>query len=130
MPRGVKKIVAVKAQLVASNNVAYKEAAEDLDDSPPGAPTPALQHSLESLISLVSAAHYKLTGLVNTLQPFLPQHMFDDQEGSIGEEDGNFVGYSESGNGLSPTLIAVNKSLNELQRLNDRIDYVRNQVVL
>jgi len=93
-------------------------------------PTPPLEYSLDSLTNSIAAAHNTITQLTSVLQPFLQQHMFDDNEGQSADKADSDDYYAEHGSTLSPTLLSVNRAINEVTRLITRINYVRSNIVL
>jgi len=92
----------------------------------PIAPLPAFAEALQKLHDLISTSHRAVSELTQTLQPFLQTHVFDDgATADAGDTDRSTYGSS-----LSPTLSSVYASLNELDRLIIRLDYVQRNVVL
>jgi hypothetical protein len=92
-------------------------------------PTPPLEYSLDSLANSISDAHAAIQEFTKLLQPFLQQHMFDDSLGQEAAADSDGY-YAEHGSTLSPTLLSVNRAINEVNRLVTRINYVRSNIVL
>jgi len=89
----------------------------------------ALNTALTVLGTMIESAHNNVSDLRAALEPVLPIHMFGTADGTgCNESDSPYR--PTSGADLSPTLIAVNIQLNEIDRLITRINYIRQQLVL
>lgn len=88
---------------------------------------PPLESALHTLREEIGGAHSAVENLYCTLQPFLPRHLFEEKDG--GSEDTDELGYSENDSNLSPTVLEVRKALNEVLRLQHRLQFINCQVV-
>jgi hypothetical protein len=99
--------------------------------SEPGSSHPPVgpfEESLTKLDDLIRGSHLAVTYLTNTLQPFLQSHVFSDDAGAV-KADAD-PERSTVGSSLSPALSAMYSNLNELDRLINRLEYLRRVVVL
>jgi hypothetical protein len=99
--------------------------------SEPGSSHPPVgpfEESLTKLDDLIRGSHLAVTYLTNTLQPFLQNNVFEDSDGA--KADDGTEARQTVGSSLSPTLSAVYSSLNDLDRLINRLEYLRRVVVL
>jgi hypothetical protein len=84
--------------------------------------------ALKQLDQLIATGHGELLNLMNTLEPYLPRFLFEENNDKA--EADTSVYRPTVGSTLSPTQVALNISLDNLERLIDRIKYLRNQVIL
>jgi hypothetical protein len=91
-------------------------------------PVGPFEDSLTKLDDLIRGSHLAVTYLTNTLQPFLQNNVFEDSDGA--KADDGTEARQTVGSSLSPTLSAVYSSLNDLDRLINRLEYLRRVVVL
>ena len=121
MVANTKGIKAVPKAESAMNKALPPETAEDSSNY-------SLNAALTILGTMVQDAHNNVSDLRAALEPVLPVHMFEEAQAKMDSDCAEYR--PTSGADLSPTLIAVNIQLNEIDRLITRINYIRQQLVL
>lgn len=90
-----------------------------------------VEMSLSDLNQSISAANNEVTALLERLQPYLPQYLFQPEDECKGaDEDSEFELQPTSGSNLTPTQVSVHTALNELNQVRRRIRKLTNWVVI
>jgi hypothetical protein len=110
---------------VGGTRAFLNEPAQDEYASPVAAAP--LEYALTTLRSEVAGAHAAVENLYSRLEPFLPRHLFEDK--GEGVSSGQPDMYSEHDPNMSSTVLEIHKALNELTRLQQRLNFINGQVV-
>lgn len=120
----------------ADNYAAHTHPSEQKQTSGPGEvrvkdARGAVDLVIDNLQAQLVVGNEEVTKLLNTLQPYLPRHLFEPQDDDkCSSEECEFEYQPTSGGSLSEVQIRLNSAANELNQLRRRIRQLTKWVVL
>src|ERR1700676_3309708 len=121
--KAMKKNIEVPVNLQQSMAKATHHSFTPAQELPPEPQSP-LEYALSTLKHELANLSSSTENLYSTLEPFLPCHLFEDKDEGGNSNSGQPALYSEHDSNLSSTVLELHKALNELTRLQQRLNFI------